>query len=101
MSQISFGRSSSSDADCDAYNAVFHELGFDWSWDQADYAALLPITDEKERIAAWLKSHHAHLLKAYDPGFLVDLIYSAKQRHCQASRGPSSRNHPAGHRAAA
>lgn len=73
-------------ADCNAYNAAFHELGFEWSWEQADYEALEPIADEKERIAAWLKAHRAHLLKAYEPGFLVDLIYATKQHCCESSR---------------
>jgi len=40
---------------------------------------LLSIPEEKVRIRA-LERHQAHLLKAYDPGFLSELIYSTKCR---------------------
>jgi len=40
---------------------------------------LLSIPEEKVRIRA-LERHQAHLLKAYDGGFLSELIYSTKCR---------------------
>jgi hypothetical protein len=63
-----------------AYNAAFCELEFSWRWDARTYLELLYIPEEKSRIRAYLQQHQAHLLRAYDIGFLSDLIYETKRR---------------------
>jgi hypothetical protein len=62
-----------------AYNAAFHDLGLRWHWDSDTYARLLersPVAGE--RLRAYLESDQAHLLRAYDPQFLVDAIERRK-----------------------
>lgn len=70
--------------DLDAYNGAFWDLGFKWQWDGEMYRALCDIGNEKQRIRAYLESHQPHLLKAYDPEFLVDLIHESKSRREEA-----------------
>jgi hypothetical protein len=62
-----------------AYNAAFGELELSWQWDAATYRELLGIPEEKGRIRAYIQRHQAHLLRAYDIGFLCDLIYEKKR----------------------
>jgi hypothetical protein len=38
------------DADLDAFNAAFDELGFEWRWNRATMAELAAIADDKERV---------------------------------------------------
>jgi hypothetical protein len=66
----------------DAYNAAFYELGLHWHWDTEIYAALSPDADGgSNRIRAYLEKQHAHLLKVYDPAFLIGAIQETKA-HC-------------------
>lgn len=71
---------SAEDVERDAYNAAFSELEFSWRWDARTYRELLRIPEEKSRIRAYLEGQQPHLLRAYDPGFLCDLIYDTKRR---------------------
>jgi hypothetical protein len=84
----------SGDADLQAYNDTFIELGLSWYWDGATYEDLLRIAGERNRIGAYLESHQAHLLKAYEKDFLCELIYSTKVRRREAmvERKPASGN---------
>ncbi len=77
---------SAEDADRNAYNAAFSELEFSWRWDASTYRDLLRIPEEKGRISAYLERHQAHLLKAYDPSFLSELIYRTKCRWMEEHR---------------
>ena len=70
----------SDDADLHAYNGAFWDLGFKWQWDERTYRELSGIAGEKARIRAYLEDHQPHLLKAYDPEFLVNLIHDNKAR---------------------
>lgn len=70
----------SEDAHRDAYNAAFRELGLGWRWDSDTYRDLLRIPEERNRICAYVQSQHAHMLKAYEIGFLSDLVYETKER---------------------
>ena len=64
-----------------AFNAAFHELGLRWYWDLDTYEALCGrAADAGERVRAYLGSHQAHLLSAYDADFLVEAIVSRMQR---------------------
>lgn len=70
--------------DCDAYNAAFHELGLRWHWDSETYRQLqLLMADEPARIRHYLQARQAHLLKAYDAAFLVNIIQQKKTAHRQ------------------
>jgi hypothetical protein len=68
------------ESDREAYNAAFCELELGWRWDKRTYRDLMCIPEEKNRIRAYIERHHAHLLRAYDVGFLSDLIYETKRR---------------------
>ena len=70
---------SSQESHRQAYNAAFGELELSWHWDAHTYRELLGIPEEKGRIRAYIQRHHAHLLRAYDIGFLCDLIYEKKR----------------------
>jgi len=72
------------DVDLHAYNGAFWDLGFKWQWDGTTYRELCGISGEKERIRSYLENHQPHLLKAYDPDFLVDLIQQNKTRRHKA-----------------
>src|SRR5437016_646878 len=70
----------SDEADLHAYNAAFGELGLRWRWDAQTYRGLQRIAGEKSRIGAYVENEQPHLLKAYDKGFLCELIYATKER---------------------
>lgn len=63
-----------------AYNAAFYELGFGWHWDSPTYKALSSQADECLRLRSYIEQHQPHLLKAYDPEFLVEAILTMKER---------------------
>ena len=66
----------------DAYNAAFYELGFRWHWDRDTYARLLRHSPHgAARIRHYLETCQPHLLKAYDAGFLIDVIEEKKTEH--------------------
>lgn len=64
-----------------AYNAVFGELGLSWHWDLATYSRLE--ATGKEPVRNYLENEQAHLLRAYDADFLINLIETAKAK-CHA-----------------
>ena len=69
--------------DLRAYNAAFYELGFRWYWDEATYRALQAhCEDPVERLLHYIRSEHAHLLRAYDAAFLLRVIVE-KQAACR------------------
>lgn len=66
---------------CEAFNAAFYELGLKWYWNVSMYKKLQPdAPGMKERMRAYLELEHPHLLKAYQPEFLVQAILDAKAR---------------------
>ena len=71
---------SSADIDRSAFNAAFYELGLRWYWDDATYEQLAGEADEELRVRRYLESDQAHLLRAYDAGFLTQAILQVKQR---------------------
>ena len=73
-----------------AYNAVFGELGLSWQWDLATYSRLEASGGELVRI--YLENEQAHLLRAYDADFLINLIETAKAK-CEASKKASWHPH--------
>jgi len=71
---------------CEAFNAAFYELGLKWYWNLPTYSKLQPdAPGMKERIRGYLEKEQAHLLKAYQPEFLVDAILDTKAR-CLSNR---------------
>ncbi|MDO9359407.1 MAG: hypothetical protein Q7T70_10495 [Polaromonas sp.] len=67
-----------------AYNAAFEELGLTWHWDAATYARLQAHGCDGVRV--YLETEQAHLLRAYEAGFLVDAIETIQKR-CFAEMG--------------
>ena len=78
-------RTSPASPELDAYNAAFHELGLDWHWDADVWSSLQSIDGERERICAYLRAHHPHLLKAYDAEFLGTAIIEIKARQASTA----------------
>ncbi len=68
------------DAECNAYNAAFWDLGLRWHWDAATFATLSALACPVERIRRYLQVQHPHLLKVYEPEFLAQAIESRKRR---------------------
>lgn len=66
----------------DAFNTAFDELDLHWHWDSATYDRLCANPCERERVRLYVEQEQAHLLRAYDAGFLADAVVSVKQR-CQ------------------
>jgi hypothetical protein len=63
-----------------AYNSAFDELGLAWHWDRATYAWL---PEGPHRVRAYIEREHPHLLRAYEPDFLVAAVEDARAR-CQS-----------------
>jgi hypothetical protein len=74
-------------AEVDAYNAAFDEIGLDWHWDRATLAELAAIAGDKARVRAYVTRHHPHLLTAYDADFIGDLVAETKARQASRPRG--------------
>ncbi|BET14034.1 hypothetical protein [Pandoraea sputorum] len=88
-----------------AFNNAFVELGLDWYWDNHTYTRLLHTTGNQDlplaylegasaqalrmaeltMIGAYLDGHQPHLLRAYEPEFLCDLIHCTKVRCFEAA----------------
>ena len=66
-----------------AYNAAFEELDLPWHWDAATYQRL---TGQGHRcgVRRYLETERPHLLRAYDPDFLVAAVEAAKSRRLAA-----------------
>jgi hypothetical protein len=76
------------DLERNAYNAAFYELGLRWHWDSATFDELRRQgSSEAERIHRYLSAHQPHLLKAYDAGFLVELIQQKQAQHRSRNSG--------------
>lgn len=72
------------EAERDAYNAAFHELGFRWHWDAGTYSQLTRSgLNAEQQLRHYLETQQSHLLKAYDTAFLVGVIQQKQQRHRQ------------------
>lgn len=84
---------SMNDAHRHAYNAAFDELGLSWHWDAATYAWVR--AQGRAGLRTYLEREHAHLLRAYEPDFLMNAIETARAR-CQAAVAASRRG-PATH----
>lgn len=80
--------------DLHAFNSAFWDLGFKWQWDDETYRELGGLRNDKARIRAYLEQHQPHLLKAYDPDFLVDLIHESKARRRAAMIAARERGEP-------
>ena len=97
-----------------AFNNAFVELGLDWYWDPPTYARLLHATGNQDLplaylegasaqalrmaelllIGAYLDGHQPHLLRAYEPEFLCDLIHCTKVRCFEAANEGRSMQSP-------
>lgn len=66
-----------------AYNAAFEELDLPWHWDAATYQRL---TGHGCGVRRYLETERAHLLRAYEPDFLVAAVEAAKARRLGGAR---------------
>ena len=64
-----------------AFNLTFYGLGLRFHWDSDTYDDLCArAADANARTLLYLSDAQAHLLKAYDPAFLVDTIVTRMQQ---------------------
>ena len=62
------------DAQRQAYNAAFHELGLRWHWDSSDYDCQMCVESQRAHLRRYVENQHPHMLKVYDAEFLVNAI---------------------------
>ena len=60
-----------------AYNAAFEELDLPWHWDAETYERLI---GHGCGVRRYLETERPHLLRAYDPEFLVAAVEAVKAR---------------------
>lgn len=61
-----------------AYNSAFAELGLRFRWDVETLRELASIEGDEARLAAYIDTHHPHLLSAYSCDFLCAAILERK-----------------------
>ena len=68
--------------DRNAFNAAFNELGLRWYWDAETHVELLRQSAEATaRLRYYLETQQPHLLRAYEPEFLVGVIQEKAALH--------------------
>jgi RecA-family ATPase len=72
------------EAERNAYNVAFCELGLAWHWDAQTYAELRATSQHKCHVRSYLEAQQPHLLRAYDAEFLVDAIETKRRQFSRA-----------------
>jgi hypothetical protein len=62
-----------------AYNAAFKDLGLNWYWDPATFERVRAMG--RDAMRQHLTGEHPHLVRAYDADFLAKAIEAAKARY--------------------
>ena len=62
-----------------AYNAAFEDLGLNLHWDAATFERVRALG--RDAVRQYLVREHAYLLRAYDADFLAKAIEAAKAHH--------------------
>ena len=75
------------DAQRQAYNAAFYELGLRRHWDSADYDCQMCVESQRAHLRRYLESRHPHMLRVYDADFLVNAIQVTMARCLEKSTG--------------
>jgi hypothetical protein len=70
------------EAQLQAYNAAFDDLGLNWHWDLATFFRVRALG--RDAIRQYLTSEHSNLLRVYDADSLARAIEAAKARHHMA-----------------
>ena len=73
------------DAQRQAYNAAFAELGLRWFWGSGDYAGQMGVESQRSHLRRYVENHHPHMLKVYDAEFLVNAIQKVMTRCLEAA----------------
>ncbi|MDR3096386.1 MAG: hypothetical protein LBV73_04835 [Paraburkholderia sp.] len=73
-----------------AFNSAFAELGLRFRWDASTLYALASIQGEAARLATYIETHHAHLLKAYSIDFLCEAILGRKNAQAPGEWAPAA-----------
>jgi hypothetical protein len=58
----------------EALNAAFWDLGLRFQWDPATWNVLVEMESLEDQIAYYLRHWQPHLLGAYDPAFLAQIV---------------------------
>jgi len=78
------------DAELASYNHAFSELELPWRWDAHTLRQLLSIAGGSDVVGTYVERSQAHLLRAYDKGFLSELVHATRARYrdegCAAHR---------------
>lgn len=62
-----------------AYNAAFEDLGLNWHWDPATFERVRAMG--RDAVRQYLTGEHPYLLRAYDADSLAKSIEAAKARY--------------------
>ena len=62
-----------------AYNAAFEDLGLNWHWDPATFERVRAMG--RDAVRQYLTGEHSYLLRAYDADSLAKSIEAAKARY--------------------
>jgi hypothetical protein len=74
------------DAQREAYNAAFGELGLRWYWGSNEYAGQMGVESQRAHLRRYVENHHPHMLKVYEADFLVNAIQTTMARCLEAAR---------------
>jgi hypothetical protein len=75
------------DAQRQAYNAAFRELGLRWHWDSSDYDCQMCVESQRAHLRRYVEQQHPHMLKVYDAEFLVNAIQTTMAGCLEMARG--------------
>jgi len=64
------------DAELQALNCAFWDLGLRFQWDEATWGELAGLPDLRARLRHYLERKQPHLLRVYDVDFLGSLVES-------------------------
>jgi hypothetical protein len=64
------------DAELQALNRAFWDLGLRFQWDEATWSELAGLPDLRARLRHYLERQQPHLLQVYDVDFLGSMVES-------------------------
>jgi hypothetical protein len=69
-----------------AYNAAFYELGLRWHWDSSDYDCQMCVESQRAHLRRYVETSHPHMLRVYEADFLVNAIQTTMTRCLETGR---------------
>jgi hypothetical protein len=69
-----------------AYNAAFYELGLRWHWDSSEYDCQMCVESQRAHLRRYVETSHPHMLRVYEADFLVNAIQTTMTRCLETGR---------------